>query len=241
MKTFVIGDIHGQFKALKNVLKKSKFNYNNDKLIVLGDIVDGGPRTYEVVEELLKIKNIVYIIGNHDEWFMNHIKSGWTEEIWLQQGGVNTLKSYGAKVVEGKNMSEDSLVNTKKLNIPVTHQEFFNRGIYYYMQDDILFVHGGINPKILKIESQSKFDLVWDRDLIFYAKEHKIENYKHIFVGHTTTQYIANDLLQDDIYVPLTLHNLTMMDTGAGFSRRLSIMNIHTRKYWQSKIQGGSR
>jgi len=66
MKTFTIGDIHGRYKALKEVLKLSKFDYDNDKLIVLGDIVDGGINTYKVVEELLKIKNIIFVLGNHD-------------------------------------------------------------------------------------------------------------------------------------------------------------------------------
>ena len=65
MKTFVIGDIHGRFKALKEVLKNSKFDYINDKLIVLGDIVDGGIRTYDVVEELLKIKKLKWKIIFH--------------------------------------------------------------------------------------------------------------------------------------------------------------------------------
>ena len=55
-RTFVLGDCHGRFEALKQVLALSSFDYEEDKLIVLGDIVDGVPRTYEVGEELLKIK-----------------------------------------------------------------------------------------------------------------------------------------------------------------------------------------
>lgn len=82
-KKFVIGDIHGRYNALKEVLKKSKFNCKKDKLIILGDIVDGGYNSYMVVGELLKIKNKVFIMGNHDEWFMNHIKTGWAGDIWL--------------------------------------------------------------------------------------------------------------------------------------------------------------
>ena len=100
MKTFVIGDIHGRIEALKEVLKKCGFKYKKDKLIVLGDIVDGGYNTYQVVEHLLKIQKCIYIIGNHDEWFMNHCKTGWAEEIWLSQGGANTIKSYGGVVIK---------------------------------------------------------------------------------------------------------------------------------------------
>jgi len=230
MRVFCIGDIHGRFKALKEVLTISKFNYEEDKLIVLGDIADGGVDTYQVVEELLKIKNLIYVIGNHDEWFMNHIKSGWSEEIWLQQGGANTLKSYGAEVKESNYITEESKINTRNLNIPVTHQEFFNKGVYYYIEDNMCFVHGGFNPKILKMSSQSKQDLLWDRNLINYAIKHKIKQFKKVFVGHTTTQGYGDT-------IPIKFNNLIMMDCGAGWSGRLAIMNIYSEKFWVSELQ----
>ena len=235
MKTFVIGDVHGRIEALKEVLNKSKFNYDNDKLICLGDVVDGGYNTYECVEELLKIKNLIYLMGNHDEWFLNHIKTGWAETIWLNQGGTNTLRSYGAKV------KEENIIDTTQLNIPVTHQDFFNKALYYYIMDNMIFVHAGFNPKIPKMESQSKQDLTWDRNLIEYAKKHKVPGYKHVFIGHTPTQTQGSNPNIKDIYKPITYNNLTMMDTGAGWSGKLTIMNITTREFWQSQQQIGGR
>ena len=235
MKTFVIGDIHGRYKALIEVLKKSKFNYDKDKLIVLGDVVDGGFDTYKVVEELLKIKNLILILGNHDLWFMKNIKSGWAEEIWLQQGGFNTLKSYGATIKEAEYISDNSVIDASELIIPVTHQEFFNKGIYYYIQDRMLFVHAGINPKIHNMESQSKTLMIWDRSLIGWCKEGKwVPKYDKVFIGHTTTQLIMNDTEYTE---PVIFSNLYMLDTGAGWTGKLTIMNTDTEKYWQSKIQ----
>lgn len=210
-KIFVLGDCHGRVKALKEVLKKSKFDYDRDKLIVIGDIVDGGINTYKVIEELLKIKNLIFIMGNHDEWFLDHIKSGWSGEIWLSQGGRNTLKSY------------------KDKNIPVTHQDFLNKAKYYHIEDDMLFVHGGFNPKH-PIEEQPKEVLVWDRMLIDYAKVEPIKGYKKIFIGHTTTQQYSDCL-------PVRFNNLIMTDCGAGFNGKLCLMNIKTEKYWLSKKQ----
>lgn len=231
MKKHVIGDIHGRFEALKQVLRRSRFHYKNDKLIVLGDIVDGGINTYKVVEELLKIKNLIFVLGNHDEWFMHHIASGWADEIWIQQGGANTLRSYGAKVKESDFITDDSFIDTRDLNIPVTHQHFFNRAVYYHIEDDMLFVHGGFNPKIPKIESQSKHDLLWDRDLIKYAERGNIvPGYKKVFVGHTTTQ-------NRGFTQPIKFNNLTMMDCGAGGSGKLAIMNIDTEEFWLSEQQ----
>ncbi len=215
MKRFVIGDIHGRIEALKEVLNNSKFDYEKDKLIIIGDVVDGGYDTFQVIEELLKIKNKILCMGNHDEWFLDHIKSGWSGEIWLSQGGRNTLKSYGNKP------------------IPKVHEEFFNQAVYYYEEDDMLFVHGGFNP-LFGIEGTSKHDLVWDRELIKVAQTQSIEGYNKIFVGHTTTQMYG-------MTEPIKYNNLFMMDCGAGWNGKLVIMNIDTEEYWLSARQDPAR
>ena len=56
MKTFVIGDIHGAYKALIECFEKSGFDRNKDRLICLGDVCDRSPEVKECIEELLKIK-----------------------------------------------------------------------------------------------------------------------------------------------------------------------------------------
>ena len=52
MKTFAIGDIHGAYKALVQCLERSKFDYDNDRLIVMGDVVDGYPDVKRCFDEL---------------------------------------------------------------------------------------------------------------------------------------------------------------------------------------------
>ena len=217
MKRFVLGDVHGRINALKEVLKKSKFDYDKDKLIILGDVADGGYNTYMVVEELLKVKNKIFIIGNHDSWFMDHIKSGWAEYIWLAQGGKNTIDSY-------------TRAGFDRMSVPVTHQDFFNRGKYYYIEDEMLFVHGGFDIN-KGLKNTSRFKLMWDRTLIEYASMFEVPGFKKVFVGHSTTQTYANKSK------PLKFSNLWMLDCGAGWSGKLAIMDIDTEKYWLSKKQ----
>jgi serine/threonine protein phosphatase 1 len=215
MKKYVVGDIHGRWKALKQVLTLAKFDYENDKLILLGDIADGGFEVYQCVEELLKIKNLVFVIGNHDVWFMDYMKSGWSEDIWQLQGGKATVESYAQF----------------KYNIPVTHQEFFNTGVYYHIEDNKLFVHGGYDPRY-PIDKQSKEILTWDRSLIERCRNGlKIKEYDRVFVGHTTTQGYDYD------FVPIRFGKLIMMDTGAGWNGRLSMMNIDTEETFLSDMQ----
>ena len=83
MKKFVIGDIHGSRKALVQCLERSGFDKENDLLITLGDVVDGWAESYEVVEELLTIKNRVDIAGNHDKWFLEFIEYKVAHDMWV--------------------------------------------------------------------------------------------------------------------------------------------------------------
>ena len=96
MRTFVIGDIHGQYKALKEYLALSKFKKDNDRLICLGDVCDRGRQVKECIDELLTIPKCIYVLGNHDDWALewaihgNFVMSGqWI----LEQDGIAGLRS----------------------------------------------------------------------------------------------------------------------------------------------------
>lgn len=190
MKMFAIGDIHGRKKALIDVLHKSKFDYDKDGLIVLGDIVDGGFNTYDVVEELLKIKNLIFIKGNHDVWWIEYTFKGKTPNEWINQGGANTLNSYGGNVLPGDYPDDyPKYVNTKNIKIPQSHIKFFSESLNYFKYNNMLFVHGGFDPKE-PIENQKQDVMLWDRELIKYADNNIINGYDKVFVGHTSTQHI---------------------------------------------------
>jgi len=223
MKIFALGDCHGNFKALKQCLERSNFNYSEDKLIVLGDVCDGFPYVKECFEELLKIKNLVYILANHDAWCLEYYDKGVVDynglpkEVWTSQGGYNTLNSYGEKMIE-------------------THLNLLKNAPLYHLEDDCLFVHGGIDPHQPDIDKQDPQVLLWDRDLLWYAKTknsskswYKYGGYNKIFIGHTTTQ-------QYNSFKPIKWCNVVAIDTGAGWSGKLTIMNIKTEEYWQSDL-----
>lgn len=82
-----MGDIHGNYKALLQCLKLSDFDYDNDTLIQLGDVVDGHADSFEVVEELLKIKNLISIKGNHD--CLDEETEVFTQRGWLKYNQVD--------------------------------------------------------------------------------------------------------------------------------------------------------
>jgi serine/threonine protein phosphatase 1 len=210
-KTYVIGDIHGAFRALKQCLIKSNFNYENDHLICLGDVCDGWPDTKLCIDELLKISNLTYIIGNHDIWLSNWFQKNIAEEIWLRQGGEASIASYS----EG---------------IPQSHIEFFKKALHYYVDKGKLFVHAGIDPH-LPLEKQDIMNFAWDRSLIqkawnFYVRETsaQLTQFEEVYLGHTPIPFSY----------PIKSCEVWMMDTGAGWSGVLSMMNIHSTEMFIS-------
>ena len=209
-RTFVIGDIHGAYRALLQCLERSAFNYQTDHLICLGDVCDGWPETREAIDELLKIKNLMYLLGNHDFWALEWMREREAEDVWLSQGGDATVASYGDSV-------------------PEKHIQLFERAKTYFVSDKKLFVHAGINTRV-PVEQQSIQTLLWDRTLArtaldLHAKsiEGNLTGYDEVYIGHTPVS-------------PPVVHacEVWLMDTGAGWSGVLSIMNIETKEVFQS-------
>lgn len=216
-KTYAVGDIHGAYKSLVQCLERSKFDYNNDHLIVMGDVVDGYPDVKQCFDELLKIKHCDLVIGNHDVWALNWALRGDKPEIWTTQGGTQTMASYNGGPM------------------PQAHIDFLRNAHLWLEVGDQLFVHGGFNPDA-KLQKQTAEFLTWDRSLLttawrrHHAKpDHKFGLYKDIFIGHTTTETYKT-------LEPIHVCNVWDIDTGAGWAGKLTIIDVDTKKYWQSDL-----
>lgn len=210
-RKLVVWDIHGWYRSFKQCLERSKFDYENDQLICLGDIVDGWPETPEVVEELLKIKNLILIEGNHDTWAREWFKFGARPIIWTQQGWQATIDAY--------------LRNTELL---VAHRDFLDRAVKCYVDDDRLFVHWGFKLGS-KAEEQPLRYLTWDRDLYdMRNNDLDISPYREVYVGHTSTWNISK--------LPFQRNNVWFLDQWGGWEWKLTILNVDTKEFWQSDI-----
>ena len=215
-KTFVIGDMHGGHKALVQVLERAKFDYENDTLISLGDVADGWPDVAECFEELMKIKNIVMVRGNHDNWLLNYLRFEETPDIWITQGGRNSFLSY-----------------QKHPGLKEKHKDFLMSTPYYYIDEKKrLYVHGGLAPGE-DPSKKSPEELMWDRQLYSmlvnkYVKEVIVPGFEMVFIGHTSVSRISK--------TPIISGNVVFMDTGGGFENVLSLMNVDTKKVFQSDL-----
>lgn len=213
MRQFVIGDIHGAHKALVQCLERSGFDYEHDQLICLGDVCDGWPETNQAIEELLRIKNLVFILGNHDYWTLEWAKSGEVRGIWFSQGGEGTVKSYP----EG---------------MPEPHVRLLKNAHYYFTDDKKLFVHAGIEPEI-PVEAQSPETFLWDRSLFRKAIDQscpdcQLTSYKEVYIGHTPIHHYQMK--------PLKCCEVWLMDTGAGWEGVLSMMDVNTKQVYTSDL-----
>lgn len=216
MRHFVIGDIHGAFKALKQCLERSSFDYQNDYLICLGDVCDGWPQTRECIEELLKIKNLIFILGNHDYWTLQWAKNDELNPSWLTHGGENTMRSYDQ-------------------GMPESHIKLLEEAPLYHQHDQKLFVHAGID-KDLALEEQTSEILLWDRTLFYEVMDNykkginkPITAFEEIYIGHTPIHYY-------NLYEPTQIGEVWLMDTGAAWTGVLSIMEINTKEVFRSDL-----
>jgi serine/threonine protein phosphatase 1 len=127
-------------------------------------------------------------------------------------------------------------------DIPESHQTFFTQTqVPYKRLDNKLYIHGGFN-RHKDLEEQDSNVFMWDRDLWSQALSYKEmsqpegmpaprfkihEKFDDIFIGHTATSYWNTDQ-------PMHAANIWNIDTGAGWSGRLTIMDVDTKEYWQS-------
>lgn len=226
MRTIVAGDIHGARGALVQCLERAGFDRERDRLVTLGDLCDGWPETAGVIEELLTVRNLVPVLGNHDRWFLDYILTGVSAAEWLTQGGMETLASYGGKPV------------------PASHASLLRRSArtLYHLEGDQLFVHGGIRPGIEPDRQEARV-LLWDRSLLLESRKREEENcqresageeklpgltgYRDVFVGHTPTLNFGSS-------IPLRFCEVRALDTGAAWKGPLTVMDSATGEYWQS-------
>ncbi len=226
-RTLVIGDIHGALKALKQVLQKVNFQ-PTDKLIFLGDYVDGWSESAEVIAYLIELEKAyecIFIRGNHDTWCEQWLLTGVADKTWTFHGGASTIKSYNNLSFEDKN----------------EHLRFFNRMHNYYVdEDNRLYIHAGFSSMHGPDHEHYATNYSWDRTLWEMAltmdkriqKDSKLYPkrlllFNEIFIGHTPTLYY-------DVEEPMQACNVWNVDTGAAFYGRLSVINADTKEFRQS-------
>ena len=226
-RTLAIGDIHGGLKALKQLLKRANVS-PSDHLIFLGDYVDGWSQSRETVDFLISLsrkQSCTLLRGNHDDLVYQWLQSGEKNEKWLMHGGVSSMKSY-----TGITESERK-----------THLQFYeNLDNYYLDHKNRLFLHAGFQNQNGPEHEWHPTVYYWDRTLWEMAialdpsipkddptYPKRLTHHPEIYIGHTPVTRIGQD-------TPAKRANLWNLDTGAAFKGPLTMMDVDSKKFWQS-------
>jgi len=201
-RIYAVGDIHGCYDKLLELMEKMDIDFESDTLVFLGDYIDRGPQSFEVVAYLTDLKqryvNTIFLKGNHEEMLEKYL-SGEDRITYLVNGGQQTLESYMNRPrPEGEPA------------IPSTHLEFFKSLRIYYETQNYIFVHAGLKNKV-PLEKQKTEDLLWIRRRFI---ESKYDYGKMVVFGHTP------------LHEPLLLPNKIGIDTGAVYGNRLTCVRL---------------
>lgn len=193
MRKIVISDIHGYYEELQALLEKVEYKHGEDLLYFLGDYVDGGKQSKEVIQLVMSLcqhENVKAIGGNHDDMFRNYVNgidyppNPYTNE---RNGGVATITSFYPSYQKGVNEEE---AKAHILN-EYSHILDWLKNLPYYIEDDHhIYVHAGIDPSKENWKDTSLNDLRWIRGA-FHFVDHTQE--KTIVFGHTKTYDLHGD------------------------------------------------
>ena len=201
-RIYAVGDIHGCYDKLMALMEKMDIDFESDTLVFLGDYIDRGPQSFEVVAYLADLKqryaNTIFLKGNHEEMLEKYL-FGEDRITYLVNGGQQTLESYMNRPrPEGEPA------------IPSTHLEFFKSLRIYHETQNYIFVHAGLKNKV-PLEKQKTEDLLWIRRRFI---ESKYDYGKMVVFGHTP------------LHEPLLLPNKIGIDTGAVYGNRLTCVRL---------------
>ncbi|HDP80516.1 MAG TPA: serine/threonine protein phosphatase [Spirochaetes bacterium] len=205
---YVIGDIHGCFSKITALYGKISSRIGpDDWLIFLGDYIDRGEHSFEVVEFLIGLGRrhpVVFIKGNHESMFMDYLAGKDIQKIYYQNGGERTVDSYTRQF--------------GYFHVPGTHRFFFNSLRAYFEEKEFIAVHAGLNPKIYIMESQNEEDMIWIREK-FFRSPRKWE--KTVIFGHTPTAALTGGRFS--VYRDPE-RNIIGIDTGAVYGGTLTCL-----------------
>jgi serine/threonine protein phosphatase 1 len=202
-RLLAIGDIHGCHVAFETLLVHLAIT-PADTVVVLGDVIDRGPGTRQVIDRLIELKTrcrLVFLLGNHEEMFLDSLAIEELQDPWLGFGGLETLMSYGEH-------AEDTG------EIPAEHLTFLQSGLDFYVTPSTVFVHANLEPGRPLIEQTPE----WLRWAKLTREELPLPSGQRVVCGHTAQKtgqvWVGNHWVCIDTYAYGGMY-LTALDVGS--------------------------
>lgn len=184
MRKFFITDIHGDLKGLELLLRQSGLDWEQDQLVIGGDMINRGKDSAGVLGYLKQLTErhpgrIHALIGNHEEMMGDYIVNG--DKLWLSHGGRETLA--GLKQAYPDPDERQELMEWA-YSLPM-----------YFEDDEYVYTHAGLYTE-QPLEEQSR-DILWMTEYEFYRQPHEallaLTNGRPVIHGHTPVERIYGD------------------------------------------------
>jgi serine/threonine protein phosphatase 1 len=218
-RLLVFGDIHGFLTPLNLLLDHLKPDLE-DTLVTLGDYIDRGPQSKDVLLKLIQLKtltNLQMLIGNHDLMFLESIHFKRFNTDWLLYGGLQSLESFGVDLAN----PDFQLFDAKIV-------DFLKSECCRYWEDEKhIFVHAGVDPS-LPLDQQTDKLLFWDK-------------LDPNFCGHRSGKKVVCGHTRQTSGQPLNLKNLLCLDTNVYGGGWLTCCDLNSMEYWQANALGEFR
>lgn len=174
---YAIGDVHGRQDLLASLIGKIKQDMSQQNkgqiartlVVFLGDYIDRGPGSKDVIETMSKLKisgaELVFLRGNHEAAALEFLRDPNQGSNWIRFGGRETLESYGVAMPREIDEIEDFTPYGQAFlkKISAQHVSFLKSLISYKIEGEYMFVHAGIHPA-KPAEAQSDDEYLWIRD-----------------------------------------------------------------------------
>lgn len=217
VRIYAIGDVHGRVDLLRRMLSVIDQTMvlhpvRNVVQVLLGDYIDRGPNSREVIETLVtraRSHPMIYLKGNHESYAAQFLSDPSILTEWQRLGGVNTLLSYGLKPPKDEDPQvQRRIAKEFRRALPESHRRFIHGLALSFTCGDFFFVHAGVRPGI-PLSRQCEQDLLWIRDDFLLHEE---QFGKVVVHGHTPS------------HKPDIRANRINIDTGAYATGRLTCL-----------------
>lgn len=227
MATYALSDIHGQGDLLDEVLN---FLKEDDVLYFLGDACDRGNDNLYCMQTLLKDKRVIYLKGNHEDFFRIIISQILNDDFsnvqhWAQNGGRLTME-------EGLSLPYKDLIN---LLYDIDKLPLVETYINQYGQK-ILLSHAGFTPDWLwnntTSEKDKKWNYIWDRQHIKDINWDGSNGTEEVIIvhGHTPVQHLSiegvKELEKNAFPVCYSKGHKFDIDLGAFYTEETCLLNL---------------
>jgi len=224
-RVYAIGDVHGRLDLLEALLNRiERDNASRDiadvTLILLGDLIDRGTRSRDVVAKVragVAWARTIALMGNHESIMLDSLDGKRSElERWLKFGGRQTLESWGVKPIIFDFGTLDDILFEARSVISSDDRKWLSQLRRNLRIGDYYFVHAGVRPGV-PLEHQTADDCLWIRnDFLDSRRKHGAV----IVHGHS---------IQADVE---ERPNRIGLDTGAYYTGLLTAVGIEGSERW---------